>query len=113
MLSLEPVEGETPADCWTVAFGNSYNDAERCIAAGYDNGDVKIFDLRTNTLRWDTNVRNGVCHLQFVGASVVFIEKLGGSEGHQDEQARGRGHGPQIDLSFTQGVHIGVDPCGL
>ena len=45
MLSLEPVEGETPADCWTVAFGNSYNDAERCIAAGYDNGDVKIFDL--------------------------------------------------------------------
>lgn len=34
VLSLEPVEGETPADCWTVAFGNSYNDAERCIAAG-------------------------------------------------------------------------------
>ncbi|CAE8711058.1 unnamed protein product, partial [Polarella glacialis] len=64
-VSLEPVDGETPADCWTVAFGNSYNDSERCIAAGYDNGDIKIFDLRTMTLRWDTNVRNGVCHLQF------------------------------------------------
>ena len=35
VLSLEPVEGETPAECWTVAFGNSYNDAERCIAAGH------------------------------------------------------------------------------
>ena len=28
--------------------GNSYNDEERVVAAGYDNGDVKIFDLRTN-----------------------------------------------------------------
>ena len=28
--------------------GNSYNDTERCVAAGYDNGDVKLFDLRTN-----------------------------------------------------------------
>jgi WD40 repeat protein len=65
VLSLEPVEGEVPADCWTVAFGNSYNDAERAIAAGYDNGDIKMFDLRTMTLKWDTNVRNGVCHLQF------------------------------------------------
>lgn len=65
VLSLEPVTEEIPADCWTVAFGNSYNDSERVICAGYDNGDVKMFDLRTMTLRWDTNVRNGVCHVQF------------------------------------------------
>lgn len=26
--------------------GNSYSDEERCVAAGYDNGDVKLFDLR-------------------------------------------------------------------
>jgi len=31
-----------------VAFGNSYNDEERCVLAGYDNGDVKMFDLRMN-----------------------------------------------------------------
>lgn len=37
-----------PRDCWTVAFGNSFNDEERCVLAGYDNGDVKLFDLRTN-----------------------------------------------------------------
>lgn len=35
-------------DCWSVAFGNSYNDEERCVLAGYDNGDVKLFDLRMN-----------------------------------------------------------------
>jgi hypothetical protein len=44
-----------------VAFGNAYNSEERCIACGYDNGDIKIFDLKTNCLRWDTNVKNGIC----------------------------------------------------
>lgn len=38
-------------DCWCVAFGNSHNDDERCVLAGYDNGDVKLFDLRTNKVR--------------------------------------------------------------
>ena len=32
-----------------MAFGNSFNENERCLLAGYDNGDVKLFDLRTNT----------------------------------------------------------------
>ena len=52
-------------DCWNVAFGNSYNTEERVIAAGYDNGDVKVFDLKTNCLRWDTNLKNGICGLEF------------------------------------------------
>lgn len=60
VLALEPSEGQQVRDCWTVAFGNAYNDEERCIVAGYDNGDVKLFDLRTNTLRYETNVGNGV-----------------------------------------------------
>ena len=30
------------------------------MCAGYDNGDVKMFDLRTMGLRWETNVKNGV-----------------------------------------------------
>eukprot|EP00873_Tetraselmis_striata_P043052 jgi/Tetstr1/463316/TSEL_008240.t1 len=54
-----------PRDCWTVAFGNSFNDEERCVLAGYDNGDVKLFDLRTNKERWSTNVKNGVCSVSF------------------------------------------------
>ena len=66
-MALEPTlaEGEIKPDCWTVAFGNSYNNEEKCIAAGYDNGDLKLFDLRSNSLRWDTNLMNGVCHIEF------------------------------------------------
>ena len=53
-------------DCWAVAFGNSSDNAERCVAAGYDNGDVKVFDLRAGgAVRFETNVRNGVCSLEF------------------------------------------------
>jgi len=76
VVSLEPADSDNPADCWTVAFGNAHNDAERCICAGYDNGDVKIFDLRTSTLRWDTNVKNGVCNVAFDRRDIA-MNKLG------------------------------------
>ncbi|KAF1777619.1 WD40-repeat-containing domain [Phytophthora cactorum] len=56
-------EQDTARDCWTVCFGNSYNDVERCVVGGYDNGDIKMFDLRTNSLRWETNCQNGVVNL--------------------------------------------------
>lgn len=65
VLALEPEEGQAARDCWTVAFGNSFNDEERCIAAGYDNGDVKLFDLRANAMRYETNVSNGVTSIEF------------------------------------------------
>ena len=60
---MEPAEGETRRDCWCVAFGNSYNDSERCVCAGYDNGDIKLFDLRAMSQKWEINIKNGVsCH---------------------------------------------------
>jgi WD40 repeat protein len=67
VLSLEPEKGDDGLvpDCWAVGFGNSYNNSERVIAAGYDNGDVKLFDLKQNSLIWDTNLRNGVCGIEF------------------------------------------------
>lgn len=65
VVSLEPSPGVTGRDCWTVAFGNSYCDEERCLVAGYDNGDVKLFDLRMNAIRWETNVGNGVVSTEF------------------------------------------------
>lgn len=34
-----------------MAIGNSYNDEERCVLAGYDNGDIKMFDMRMNKVR--------------------------------------------------------------
>lgn len=57
--------GETSRECWTVAFGDSFNNEERSLVAGYDNGDVKMFDLRQMKVRWESNVRNGICCAEF------------------------------------------------
>lgn len=65
VATMEPKEGESRRDCWTVAFGNSYNVDERCVCAGYDNGDIKLFDLKTMSLCWETNIKNGVCSVEF------------------------------------------------
>ncbi|PIK45110.1 WD repeat-containing protein 92 [Apostichopus japonicus] len=62
---MKPKEGETKRDCWSVAFGHAHNQMDRCVAAGYDNGDIKLFDLKNMSLRWDTNVKNGVCFVEF------------------------------------------------
>eukprot|EP01138_Halocafeteria_seosinensis_P000828 gb/GECG01000849.1/.p1 GENE.gb/GECG01000849.1/~~gb/GECG01000849.1/.p1 ORF type:complete len:363 (+),score=43.26 gb/GECG01000849.1/:1-1089(+) len=65
VVSLEPESAEQARDCWSACFGNAYTEEERCICAGYDNGDVKLFDLRTNKFRWETNVGNGVVCTEF------------------------------------------------
>lgn len=62
---MEAKKEDTRRDCWAVAFGNSYNTEERCVCSGYDNGDVKLFDLKTMSIRWETNIKNGVCFLEF------------------------------------------------
>ncbi|KAG7334362.1 hypothetical protein KOW79_002769 [Hemibagrus wyckioides] len=65
VANMEPTEGETKRDCWTVAFGHAFNDQDRCVCAGYDNGDIKLFDLRNMSLRWEKNIKNGVCSVEF------------------------------------------------
>ncbi|KIZ04239.1 WD repeat-containing protein 92 [Monoraphidium neglectum] len=70
VAAFEPADSGGARDCWAVALGNSHDDEERCLLAGYDNGDVKMFDLRTNTVRWEANVKNGVCGLQFDRADI-------------------------------------------
>ncbi len=35
------------------------------MCAGYDNGDIKMFDLRTTGTLWETNVDNGITGIQF------------------------------------------------
>ncbi|XP_013170589.1 PREDICTED: WD repeat-containing protein 92 [Papilio xuthus] len=65
VANMQAAQGETRRDCWCVCFGNSFNDAERIVLAGYDNGDLKMFDLRTMSLRWECNLKNGVCSAEF------------------------------------------------
>jgi WD40 repeat protein len=65
VASLVPETAAAARDCWTVAFGDAHDADNRCVAAGYDNGDIKMFDLRTNSMLWETNVKNGVCGVEF------------------------------------------------
>ncbi len=64
-----PAAGGPAPDAWCVAIGNAHSAEERCILAGYANGDIKMFDLRGGgaAVRWETNVGKGVCGVQ-VGA---------------------------------------------
>jgi len=65
-------------DCWSVALGNSVTSEERVVAAGYDNGDIKVFDLRKNSVKHSVNVGNGVCDLQF-DRKEIAMNKLAAS----------------------------------
>jgi len=63
---MQPKATKTNArDCWAVAFGHSHNETDRVVAAGYDNGDLKMFDLRAMSVRWETQLDNGICGLAF------------------------------------------------
>ncbi|KDR24139.1 WD repeat-containing protein 92 [Zootermopsis nevadensis] len=76
VATMEPAEGEAKRDCWTVALGNSYNSEERIVCSGYDNGDIKMFDLKTMSLRWETNVKNGVCGIEFDRKDIVMNKMI-------------------------------------
>ncbi len=67
VAALHPASDAHRRDCWAVCFGNAHNAHDRCIAAGYEQGDVKLFDLRANRLQWECCVGRGVCALQVCG----------------------------------------------
>eukprot|EP00055_Hartaetosiga_balthica_P005719 m.17213 g.17213 ORF g.17213 m.17213 type:complete len:353 (-) comp4743_c0_seq1:244-1302(-) len=75
VCDMAPEEGEAARDCWAVAFGNAVGE-ERCVVAGYDNGDVKLFDLRAMKLRWETTLPNGVCSLEFDRQDIAMNKLL-------------------------------------
>jgi len=62
---MSPMEGQKNRDCWTCCFGNSYDNNNRSVCAGYDNGDVKLLDLTAQKVQWQTNLKNGVCSVEF------------------------------------------------
>lgn len=62
---MQPKEGETKRDAWAVAFGNCHSESSRMLVSGYDNGDLKMFDLRSMKLFWEKAMPNGICSVQF------------------------------------------------
>ncbi|VTZ70597.1 WD repeat-containing protein 92, putative [Plasmodium chabaudi chabaudi] len=74
-ISLEPPK-DSPyiPDCWCVSTGNNYIEENTFsgnyhenlnICAGYDNGDVKFFDLKMVSIEHEVNVNNGVCSVNY------------------------------------------------
>jgi WD40 repeat protein len=75
VASMEPEEGAPARDCWSVSFGDAHSADDRVVVAGYDNGDVKMLDLVAGKVRWETNVSNGVCGVEFDRKDIA-INKL-------------------------------------
>ena len=50
-------------ECWTVRFCDCcYN---KKVGIGYDNGDIKIYDLRMDKIFFGENLKKGVCNIEF------------------------------------------------
>lgn len=61
---MQPQAEDQRRDCWSVAFGKTQG-STLLVAAGFDNGDVKLFDLRAMALSWEGTAPNGVCCVAF------------------------------------------------
>jgi len=62
-VKMLPESNSTKCDCWTVTHSGG---GLRLVSAGFDNGDVKVFDLRSTRVLWETNVSRGVSDINIV-----------------------------------------------
>ncbi|CDJ45214.1 WD domain, G-beta repeat-containing protein, putative [Eimeria tenella] len=78
VVSLEPAEGEEAAECWAVCWGDCTEGIGRggVIGCGYDNGDVKLFDLRSMRLLTERNLDYGVCGIATDRADICLNKLL-------------------------------------
>ena len=50
-------------ECWTVRFCDcGFN---KKVGIGYDNGDIRIYDLRMDKIFFGENLKKGVCNIEF------------------------------------------------
>lgn len=70
--STVTMEGDERGDCWAVATleGGEY------VAAGFSNGDVRVFDMKGGKVYWETSLPQGVTSLQFTGSKVEKLDML-------------------------------------
>ncbi|KAG0366147.1 WD40-repeat-containing domain protein [Gamsiella multidivaricata] len=68
--NIAPKKGAKGHDVWCVTMGTSIAGAESgaddlLVAAGYDNGDIRVLDLRMGRPIFEMNIKFGVCSLEF------------------------------------------------
>ncbi|KAI8330672.1 WD40-repeat-containing domain protein [Choanephora cucurbitarum] len=57
------VQSKTVKDIWAVVFG--WFKGHKVIAVGYEDGDIKLFDVHGSRYLWQTKVKDGVCSIDF------------------------------------------------
>ena len=65
ILRMSPEDNENKRDCWSVSHSGPDS---KLIAAGFDNGDIKVFDVRATKLLWETSLSRGVSNLNLIQA---------------------------------------------
>lgn len=75
--------GSGAGACWAVALGGAGDAAQRCVAAGYSTGDVRVWDVRSpQTPLISDHTPNGVCSLEWDRREVAPNKLVGcGLEG--------------------------------
>ncbi|KAG0292353.1 hypothetical protein BGZ98_002623 [Dissophora globulifera] len=62
---MSPRKGQAGHDVWCVAMGSGPGADDLMIVSGHDNGDVRVMDLRMGRSVFETNVKHGVCAVEF------------------------------------------------
>ncbi|KAF8937911.1 hypothetical protein BGZ58_001936 [Dissophora ornata] len=66
--NMSPKRGHGGNDVWCIAMGGSGSGSgsdDLMVAIGYDNGDVRVMDIRLRQAVFETNVKHGVCAVEF------------------------------------------------
>eukprot|EP00088_Acartia_fossae_P008500 TRINITY_DN1405_c0_g1_i15.p1 TRINITY_DN1405_c0_g1~~TRINITY_DN1405_c0_g1_i15.p1 ORF type:complete len:335 (-),score=57.98 TRINITY_DN1405_c0_g1_i15:64-1068(-) len=66
-LRMAPEAGQARKQCWTVASSaHEDHSTSNYITAGFDNGDIKVFDVRNSKIAWETSLSRGVSKLSIL-----------------------------------------------
>ena len=65
---MVPEPGQARKQCWTVCQSQqtSDNSQQHFVAAGFDNGDIKVFDVRNSKIAWETSLSRGISKLTVI-----------------------------------------------
>lgn len=78
VLRMLPQAGQTRRECWSVS-ATQHN--LQIIAAAFDNGDIKIFDVRNSKIAWETSLNRGVSSLKAHSCKSSGVLMAGSLEG--------------------------------
>jgi len=70
--STVTMEGDKRRDCWAVT---TLENGEY-VAAGYSNGDIRVFDIKAGKVYWETSLPLGVTGLKFTGSKYLKLDRL-------------------------------------